>query len=161
MSMQQQSDVYNHLSNQPSIVGSKHNSAMQCANPQCSKELLYLREGTLELLELESPSDNQLRPDEGAFAMRSLPSKFFWLCGECAKTHIVKRWTTSGLVLVLRNQSTAGGHPNLAVRPAIAAITRPLPVSLTVLPIPPMGHPLHRPASLGKRLSALFAPARA
>ena len=31
MSMQQQSDVYNHLSNQPSIVGSKHNSAMQCA----------------------------------------------------------------------------------------------------------------------------------
>ena len=55
MSMQQQSDVYNHLSNQPSIVGSKHNSAMQCANPQCSKELLYLREGTLELLELESP----------------------------------------------------------------------------------------------------------
>ena len=118
MSMQQESDVYNHLSNQPSIVGSKHNSAMQCANPQCSKELLYLREGTLKLLELESPSDNQFQPDEGAFAMRSLPSKFFWLCGECAKTRIVKRWTTSGVVLVLRSLKTAGSRPSLVDRPA-------------------------------------------
>jgi hypothetical protein len=72
---------------------------MQCANPQCSKELLYLREGRLWLLELESHADDQFRPDDGAFAMRSLPSTFFWLCGECAKTHIVKRWTPSGLVL--------------------------------------------------------------
>ena len=151
MSMQQESDVHNPLSNQPSIVGSKHNSAMQCANPQCSKELLYLREGTLELLELESHSDDQFRSDDGAFAMRSLPSKFFWLCGECTKTHIVKRWTTSGLVLVLRNQKTAGSHPNLVARPATAATTQPLPVSLTVPPIPPMGHPLHQPGSLVQR----------
>jgi hypothetical protein len=38
--------------------------------------------------------------------MNSLPSKFFWLCGECAKTHIAKRWISSGLVLV-RKRSTA------------------------------------------------------
>jgi hypothetical protein len=90
---------------------------MQCANPQCSKELLYLREGRVELLELESHFNDQLRPDDGAFAMKSLPSRFFWLCGECTKTYIAKRWITSGLVLVLRNQGTAGSHPDLATPP--------------------------------------------
>jgi hypothetical protein len=139
MSIQQESDVYNRLPNQPSIVGTKHNSAMQCANPRCSKELLYLREGTLKLLEMESHSDDQFRSDVGAFATRSVPSKYFWLCGECTKTLIVKRWTTSGLDLVLRNQKTAGSHPNMVARPATAATTRPPPVSLTVPPMPPMG----------------------
>jgi hypothetical protein len=45
MSKQPEFDVRNHLSNRPSIVGSRHHSATQCANPQCSKELLYLRSG--------------------------------------------------------------------------------------------------------------------
>ncbi len=132
MSMQQEFDVDSHLSNQPGIVGSKHRSALQCANQQCSKELLYLREGTLTLLEMESHSDDQFQSDAGAFAMRSVPTKFFWLCGVCSKTLIVKRWTTAGQVLVLRNQKTAGSHSNVAARPAIAATTRPLPVPLTV-----------------------------
>jgi hypothetical protein len=60
---------------------------MQCANPKCSKELLYLREGRLGLLELESDSDDQVRPDDGAFEMKSLPSRFFRHCGE---SHAVK-----------------------------------------------------------------------
>ena len=124
--MQQESDVDHHLSKQSSMVASEHISAMQCANPQCSRDLLYLREGTLNLLEMESHSDDQLQSDVGAFAMRSVPSKFFWLCGECTKTVILKRWTTAGLMLVLRNQKTAGSHPNLAARPAIAATTRPV-----------------------------------
>jgi hypothetical protein len=93
--------------NQPSIVGSKYDSAMQCANPQCSKELHYLREGTLNLLEMEPHSDDQFQSDAGAFAMRSVPSKYFWLCGECTKTLIVKRWTTAGIVLALRSQKMA------------------------------------------------------
>jgi hypothetical protein len=155
LSMQQESDVHNYLFNQPSIVGSKHNSALQCANPQCSKELFYLREGTLNLLEMESHSDDQFQSDVGAFAMRSVPSKFFWLCGECTKTLIVKRWTTAGLVLVLRNQNTAGSDPNLAARPATAATTRPLPSPLAVPLMPPMGHPLHRPALLVLRRNLL------
>jgi hypothetical protein len=147
MNIQKEFNVCNSPSDRPSEAGSKHNLAMQCANPQCSKELLYLREGSLQLLEFESDCDDQSRQDDGAFAMKPLRSKFFWLCGQCAKTLIVKRWTTSGLIVVLRNQGTAGGHPNLAARPATAATTRPLPVSLTVLPIPPMGirsiGPLH------------------
>src|SRR5271170_2937349 len=97
MSLQIESESNNYPSSQPSIVAGKHGSVMHCANPQCSKELLYLREGTLRLLELESQSDDKFRPDDGAFATRSLPSKYFWLCGGCTKTQIVKRWATSGV----------------------------------------------------------------
>jgi hypothetical protein len=129
--------------------------AMHCANPQCSKELLYLREGTLRLLELEPDSDDQLRPDDGAFAMRSLPSKYFWLCGECTKTHIVKRWTTSGVVLVSRSLKRAGSHPSLVHRPSTAATSPPLPVSLTVSPMgrPPSGSLSRLPSMLQERAS--------
>jgi hypothetical protein len=148
MSIQKEFDVRNPPSDRLSVVEGKHNSATRCVNPQCSKELLYLREGSLRWLELES--DSASPQDDGAFAMKALRGKFFWLCGECAKTHVVKRWTTSGLVLVLRNQKTAGNRPNL-IKPAVSATTQPLPVSLTVLPIPPTGHPLHRPASLALR----------
>ena len=147
MSIQKKVDVRNPPSDRLSVGEGKHNSATRCANPLCSKELLYLREGSLQLLELESDSDDQSPEDDGAFAMKPLRGKFFWLCGECAKTHIVRQWTTSGLVLVPRNQKTAGDRPNL-IEPAVAATTQPLPVSLTVLPIPPMGYPLHRSASL-------------
>ena len=150
MSIQEEFDVRNPPSDQPRVVESGYNSPMQCANPHCSKELLYLREGSLQLLELESHSDDQFRQDDGPFSMKPLRSRFFWLCGECSKTHRVKRWTTSGLVLVLRNPKTAGGRPNL-IAPAAAATMRPLRASLTVLPKPPTGHPRHQPASLVSR----------
>src|ERR1700722_18069602 len=72
---------------------------MQCANPQCSRELIYLREGRLDLLELEPHSHGQVHADDGGFPIKSLPSKFFWLCGMCSQTHFIKRWTSTGLVL--------------------------------------------------------------
>jgi len=139
MSLRKECDVRDPLSNQPGVVGSKRNLAMGCANPQCSKELLYLREGRLELFDLESHAGDQFRPDDGAFAMKSLPSKFFWLCGECAKTHIVKRWTTSGLVVVFRNRNTTDSRPDLTARPAAAETTPPPLPLLTGPPSLPMG----------------------
>jgi hypothetical protein len=111
MILRKECDLRNPLSNQPGIGETKRTLAMQCANPRCSKELLYLREGRVELLELELDSDDQFRPDDGAFAMNSLPSKYFWLCGECAEIYILKRWKTSGLVLVLRNQNAPFAGP--------------------------------------------------
>ncbi len=135
MSLQKERDVRNPPSNQPGIVWSKRNSTMQCANPQCFRELLYLREGRLELLELKTHADDQFRADDGAFAMRPLPCKCFWLCGECATTYVVKRWTTSGLVVVLRNHNTADSDPDLAARLATTGTTRPLPPLSTVLPM--------------------------
>ena len=115
MSLRTEWDVTNLPSNQPGIVWSNRSLATQCANPECSKELLYLREGRLALLDMESHANDQPRPDDGAFAMRSLPSRCFWLCGDCTKTYVVKRWTTSGLVVVLRNR-TGDSKPDLADR---------------------------------------------
>jgi hypothetical protein len=115
MSLRKECDVRNSRSSQLGIVETRRTLATRCANPRCSKELLYLREGRIELLELESHADDQFRPDDSAFAMNSLPSKYFWLCGECAEIYILKRWTTSGLVLVLRHRNTAAdNHPDLA-----------------------------------------------
>ena len=154
MSIQKEFDVRNPPSDRPGVEEGKHNAGMRCANPQCPKELFYLREGSLQLLELEPDSDRQSRLDDGAFAMKPLPSMYFWLCGECAKTHMVKRWTTSGLVLMLRNQKTAGNGSHL-IKPAAIATTQPPPVSLIVPPLPLMGDPLHRSALLVLRRNSL------
>ncbi len=133
MNLQKKCDVRNPSSSQAGIVWSERSLTMQCANPQCLKELLYLREGRLELLELEPHAGDQPLPDDDAFAMRPLPSKCFWLCGACAITYIVKRWTPSGLVVVLRNQNPADSPPDLPARPANGY--RPLPPLQTVLPM--------------------------
>jgi hypothetical protein len=135
MNLQKECDVRNPSTNQPGIVWSKRRPNTQCANPQCFKELLYLREGRLELLELEPHADDQLRPDDGAFAMRPLPSKCFWLCGECAITFILKRWTASGLVVVLRDQNVGDTHPDLVARGANTGRTSLLPPLRTVVPM--------------------------
>jgi len=55
---------------------------MQCANTQSSKELLYLRELTLRLLELEPHFDGQFRPDDAASAMEFLTQQVFLAWGE-------------------------------------------------------------------------------
>jgi hypothetical protein len=144
MSIQTEFDSRNPPFDRLSKIEGKHNSAMQCANPKCTKELLYLREGSLQLLVLESDADDQPRQDDGAFAMKPLRSRFFWLCGECSKTHIVKRWTASGLVLMLRNQIEANNSLNLR-KPPIAATTTQ---SLTVPPKSPVGQPPYRSAAL-------------
>jgi hypothetical protein len=71
---------------------------MLCANPHCSKELFYLREGRAELIELEPGSRDREWTDEGGFPVKSAPSRFFWLCGDCAEKLIIQRWTPSGLL---------------------------------------------------------------
>jgi hypothetical protein len=115
MSSRTEWDVRNLPPRQPGIVWSKRRLTTQCANPQCSQELFYLREGRLALLYMESHANDQARPDDGAFAMSPLPSRFFWLCGECTKTYVVKRWTPSGLVVVFRNR-TGDSNPDQADR---------------------------------------------
>jgi hypothetical protein len=107
---------------------------MQCANPSCSKELLYLREGRLEQVELESACDEQLQPDDGAFTMRPLPSKFFWLCGDCVITYVIKRWTTTGLVLGFRKRD----QPDIADTPM-----KPTQAPLQVCELQPTRQPAY------------------
>ena len=46
-----------------------------------------------------SNSHDQVTADDDGFPVKSVPSRFFWVCGECAKTHSIKQWTPAGLVL--------------------------------------------------------------
>ena len=138
MSLQTEWDVRNAPSNQADIVWSKRSLATHCANPECSQELLYLREGRLALLDLESHANDQSRLDDGAFAMRSLPSSLFWLCGECTKTYVAKRWTPAGLVVAFRDHTGDSNRTWLIVSPSGTA--QPLPRVLA-LPIPATERP--------------------
>jgi hypothetical protein len=72
---------------------------MQCANPDCSTELLYLRSGSLQLLEQHIPADLGSASDDTGFSARIPPRKFFWLCGECTKNFVIRQWTAGGLLL--------------------------------------------------------------
>jgi hypothetical protein len=45
---------------------------MQCSNPQCAKELRCLRDGRVELLELEPTSHNPEQTDGDGFPVKSL-----------------------------------------------------------------------------------------
>lgn len=83
---------------------------MQCANPQCSAELLYLRDGSLQLFQFEPDAEHSHDGgDDGAFPMRSSPCRFFWLCARCSRLYVMKRWTSSGVVLCQRNPGSMIG----------------------------------------------------
>ncbi len=72
---------------------------MQCANPRCRQSAHDLQDGTLRLVELDvAPEDRVVRSD-GGFPVCAVPSRYFWLCAQCSKVLIIKRWTLAGLIL--------------------------------------------------------------
>ncbi len=72
---------------------------MHCANPKCSRYMQNIQQGTLVLLELDVPPDERIVRSESGFPVCTVPSKYFWLCSECSRLWIMKRWTPTGLVL--------------------------------------------------------------
>jgi len=48
----------------------------QCANPECRRELHYLRDGKIYLFVLSTKTGSKRR-------------EHFWLCGECSKSMIL------------------------------------------------------------------------
>ncbi len=72
---------------------------MQCANPKCSRVVQDLQQGTLVLLELDVPPDERIVRSDSGFPVCTVPSKYFWLCSECSRLWVMKRWTPTGLVL--------------------------------------------------------------
>ncbi len=62
-----------------------------CANPRCMKPLVYLREGTVYIFEIPAaePSDPT-----------SHRLEHYWLCGQCAATHLLERTANRELRLV-------------------------------------------------------------
>lgn len=75
---------------------------MKCANPNCQNRLVYLRGGSLRLLELECSPASRLQRAGGGFPVYSPSARYFWLCPECSRILVLKRWTSEGLILESR-----------------------------------------------------------
>src|SRR6266568_3959910 len=89
---------------------------MRCANPECSAELIYLRGGSVQLLELEPDLNGSGEAENYEFSTQNPPRRFFWLCDVCAHSYLMKRWTPIGVVLEPRNGRT--GRSSVPPRPS-------------------------------------------
>jgi hypothetical protein len=83
-----------------------------CANLQCSKPFLRLREGRLFLVETSVIADRPGPNRRAGAAQRKTPKRveYFWLCDQCAP-----RWTLvqdggREIALVPLSQSNDGGR---------------------------------------------------
>jgi hypothetical protein len=81
---------------------------MRCANPDCNQSALDLLTGTLRLIELDVPPDERVVRSDWGFPICAVPSKYFWLCGECSRLLKMKRWTRDGLILESRALQSNG-----------------------------------------------------
>ena len=55
----------------------------KCANPSCSNQLIYLREG--KIFVMERSTNRGLWPHGSVRAKTSARLEHFWLCGRCAQ----------------------------------------------------------------------------
>jgi hypothetical protein len=96
---------------------------MKCANPKCQHNLLYLRGGILRLLELDGPPAARLHGEDAGFPVCCQSARYFWLCGECSKTLVLKRWTRDGLILESRDSTDRARMDRCTVEaiPAVSA----------------------------------------
>ena len=94
---------------------------MKCANPTCPNSMLYLRGGTLRLLEFDGPLEARLLGEPAGFPVFLPRARYFWLCPDCSREIILKRWTPDGLVLEARASSGNGQVSRWTVpaRPAV------------------------------------------
>ncbi|HVJ06874.1 MAG TPA: hypothetical protein VM554_00670 [Acidisarcina sp.] len=72
-----------------------------CANPKCSKPLLYLREGRIFVFDMPVPQSAGTTSGRGAYRL-----EHFWLCGECSKTLVLQQMGDKGIRLVPRRGTT-------------------------------------------------------
>jgi hypothetical protein len=68
-----------------------------CANPKCSKPLVYLREGRIFVFDVPI---NRL-PEEGS-GRGSHRLEHFWLCGECSQTLLLQQAGDRSIQLIAR-----------------------------------------------------------
>jgi hypothetical protein len=68
-----------------------------CANPNCLKPLLYLREGSIYIFEA---TDGDLY----ASSQRSHQLEHYWLCGDCSLVHRLERNSSREIRLIPRKQ---------------------------------------------------------
>jgi hypothetical protein len=72
---------------------------MRCANPKCNAAMMDTVGGTMTMLELELPPEARIERSEWGFPVLCVPAKYFWLCEECSRLYLIRRWTKAGLFL--------------------------------------------------------------
>jgi hypothetical protein len=82
-----------------------------CANSQCSKPFLRLREGKLFLVETQSGTRPSGLPDHTVPSLRKPPRRVehFWLCDQCALIWTLIQIGTGGIALVPLNRASLAG----------------------------------------------------
>jgi hypothetical protein len=89
-----------------------------CANPQCSRPFLHLRQGKLFLVETKDPTHpGTLKvPDSAHLRLRPRRVERYWMCDECAAVWTLVHDRNRGIVLlplrraVARAGETAGEY---------------------------------------------------
>ena len=83
-----------------------------CANPQCSRPFLRLRQGKLFLVETDSTTKSGEAKAPAPAQMRLRPRQVdrYWLCDQCAEAWTLVQERNLGIVLVpLRRAPTRAG----------------------------------------------------
>lgn len=69
---------------------------MRCANPACSAESLYFRDGSLYWIDVLNSKD--------PFACEGGAQKLIWLCRDCSSHFVVQTWRPPGQQIRRRNK---------------------------------------------------------
>jgi uncharacterized protein YcsI (UPF0317 family) len=76
----------------------------QCANPSCSNQLHYLREGRIFVFDLPDPDVPV--PAPGGHARRL---QHFWLCGSCSQTMVMEQTSETQIRVALKSSRVEAG----------------------------------------------------
>lgn len=72
---------------------------MQCANPYCRTSAQNQPGGTLRLMEMEVPPDDRVIGADGGFPVCCAQSRYFWLCAQCSRELVLRKWTSSEVII--------------------------------------------------------------
>jgi hypothetical protein len=91
-----------------------------CANSQCSKPFLRLREGRLFLVETSSVAPPVLAK-RAAPPQRKSPKRVehFWLCDQCASLWTLVPHSIHGIALIPLSRPTGCGRADAELRAAV------------------------------------------
>lgn len=78
----------------------------QCANPKCSKPLVYLREGRIFIFDMPAtPTAGTASSGRGSHRL-----EHFWLCGDCCRILVLHQTAEGALELVPRKAQDVKVH---------------------------------------------------
>jgi hypothetical protein len=87
----------------------------QCANPQCSRPFLRLRQGKLFLMETDGLTQSgKLRSQASSRMQLQQRVERYWLCDQCAEVWTLMHDRTQGIVLMPLRRTAASAGATMA-----------------------------------------------